>query len=413
MTLRLARWRKVFGDFSAHGLPFAVPGRSLEIKGSFDFGVSPRRDAPALLVAALLLAGVVGCRQDAEIKKVPTPVRTAEVQLIAAGTANTYSANIQPYQQVDLSFKSNGYLASIKQVRDADGHLRNIDQGDYVAKGTVLAIVQEDEYQEKLAQAKASLARSQAENERAKLSFDRISKLFAVGAATKPDYDDSNAQVESTTASVANAKAQIAEAQLALGYCELRAPFDGWVLKRNVDVGTLVGPATNGFTLADTRTVKAVFGVPDTAMGQVKLGSPESVTTEALPGSYAGHVTSISAAADPKSRVYSVEVRIDNPRNQLKAGMIASITLGGGRTNEKVMVVPLTAVIRSPDHKEGFAVYLTEGPGDTPTVRTQDVTLGDTYGNNIAVLSGLNVNDRVVTSGTNMIKAGEQVRVIP
>ncbi len=413
MTHRLVRWRKVFGDFSAHGLPFAVPGRSLEIKGSFDFGVSPRRDAPALLVAALLLAGAVGCRQETEIKKVPTPVRTAEVQLIAAGTANTYSANIQPYQQVDLSFKSNGYLASIKQVRDADGHLRNIDQGDYVAKGTVLAIVQEDEYQEKLAQAKASLARSQAENERAKLSFDRISKLFAVGAATKPDYDDSNAQVQSTTASVANAKAQIAEAQLALGYCELRAPFDGWVLKRNVDVGTLVGPATNGFTLADTRTVKAVFGVPDTAMGQVKPGSPESVTTEALPGSYAGHVTSISAAADPKSRVYSVEVRIDNPRNQLKAGMIASITLGGGRTKEKVMVVPLTAVIRSPDHKEGFAVYLTEGPGDTPTVRTQDVTLGDTYGNNIAVLSGLNVNDRVVTSGTNMIKAGEQVRVIP
>ena len=288
---------------------------------------------------------------------------------------------------------------------DADGHIRNIDQGDYVTKGTVLAVVQQDEYKDKLAQAKASLARSQAENERAKLSFGRISKLYEAGAATKPDYDDANAQVASTAAAVANAKAQVSEAQLALGYCELTAPFDAWVLKRNVDVGTLVGPATNGFTLADTRSVKAVFGVPDTAMGQVKLGSAQTVTTEALPGTFSGHITSISAAADPKSRVYSVEVRIDNPGNRLKAGMIASITLGGGRPNAKVMVIPLTAVIRSPDKTNGFAVFVAEGPGDTPKVRTQDVTLGDTYGNNISVLSGLNLADRVVTSGTNMIKS--------
>jgi multidrug efflux system membrane fusion protein len=371
--------------------------------------------APSLLLGlgVVCFAASLGCRQEAAVTKAPTPVRTAEVQLIDAGRTNTYSANIQPYQQVDLSFKSNGYVASVKQVKDADGHVRNIDQGDHVAKGTVLAVVQQDDYKEKLAQAQASLARSQAENERARLSFDRISKLYAAGAATKPDYDDTNAQVESTTAAVASAKAQVVEAQIALGYCELRAPFDSWVLKRNVDVGTLVGPATNGFTLGDTRSVKAVFGVPDTAMEHVTLGSPQTVTTEALAGSFSGHTTSISAAADPKSRVYSVEVRIDNPGNRLKAGMIASITIGAGRASEKVMVVPLTAVIRSPDKKDGFAVYLTDGTGDTPKVRTQDVTLGDTYGNNIAVLGGLNVADRVVTSGTNIIRAGEQVRVIP
>lgn len=374
--------------------------------------VDMRMKVASLLLGIACAAGAVGCRQEAVVDKSPTPVRTAEVQLIDAGTANTYSANIQPYQQVDLSFKSNGYLASIKQVKDADGHVRNIDIGDYVTQGTVLATVQQDEFQDKLAQAKASLARSLAENERAKLSYERITKLFAVGAATKPDLDDVTAQVASTAASVANAKAQVSEAQLALGYCELRAPFDGWVLKRTVDVGTLVGPATNGFTLADTRSVKAVFGVPDTAMTNVKLGSAQSVTTEALPGNFPGHITSVSAAADPKSRVYSVEVRIDNPRNELKAGMIASILLGGGRPNAKVIVVPLTAVIRSPDKKDGFAVYLTDGPGETPRVRTQDVTLGDTYGNNIAVLSGLSPGQQVVTSGTNMIKAGDQVRVM-
>jgi RND family efflux transporter MFP subunit len=156
-----------------------------------------------------------------------------------------------------------------------------------------------------------------------------------------------------------------------------------------------------------------VFGVPDTAIERVKLGSPQTVTTEALPGSFSGHVTSISAAADPKSRVYSVEVRIDNPKNLLKAGMIASITIGAGHPIGRVNVVPLTAVIRSLDNPNGFAVYVTEGAGDTVTVHTRDVTLGDTYGNNIAVLSGLTPKERVVTSGTNMIKNGQQVRVIP
>jgi len=366
-----------------------------------------------LAIITAVAVTLAGCVKATSEQPTLVPVRVTEVQTIDTGTANIYSANIEPYQQVDLSFKSNGYLASILQVRDAGGHMRNVDQGDYVTKGAVLATVQQDDYQQKLEQAKAQLARAQAENERAKLSFGRISALYAVGAATKPDYDDTNAQVQATQASVDNGKASVAEAEIALGYCELRAPFDAWVLKRNVDVGTLVGPATNGFTLADTRSVKAVFGVPDTAVGGIKPGSPESVTTEAMPGAFSGHVTSISAAADPKSRVYSVEVRIDNPGNRLKSGMIASISIGGGRKIQRVNAVPLTAVVRSPDNPNGFAVFVAEGTGDTVRVHTQDVKLGDTYGNLIAVLEGVNLKDRVVTSGTNMIKNGDEVRVIP
>ncbi len=372
-----------------------------------------RRVSALVMLVFLVTALFTACRKTAPEQAPLVPVRVTTVQTVDTSSANTYSANIQPYQQVDLSFKSNGYLTSIRQVRDADGHIRNIDQGDYVTKGTILASVQQDDYQQKLDQAKASLARSQAENERAKLSFGRISALYKVGAATQPDFDDTNAQVQSTTASVDNAKAQVTEAQIALGYCELRAPFDSWVLKRNVDVGTLVGPATNGFTLADTRSVKAVFGVPDTAIGRIKPGSPQTVTTEALPGSFSGHVTSISAAADPKSRVYSVEVRIDNPTNQLKGGMIASISVGAGQRIPRVNAVPLTAVVRSRDDPNGFAVFVASGAGDTVTVHTQDVKLGDTYGNVIAVLQGLSPKDRVVTSGTNMIKNGDEVRIIP
>ncbi len=159
------------------------------------------------LVAGLAAVMLSGCsKADIEPGRSWCPVRTTEVQTIDTGVGNTYSANIQPYQQVDLAFKSNGYLASIRQVRDADGHVRNIDQGDYVTKGTVLATVQQDDYQQKLDQAKAQLDRAQAEHERAKLSFERISALYKVGAATKPDYDDTNAQFQSTQAAVDNAE---------------------------------------------------------------------------------------------------------------------------------------------------------------------------------------------------------------
>ncbi len=154
----------------------------------------------ALVAAVALEAGCSKAQSDVTI----TPVRTALVQTIDTGSTNVYSTNIQPYQQVDLSFQSNGYITSIKQVRDADGHIRNVDQGDYIAKGTVLAVVQKDQYQQKLDQAKASLAKANAEHERAKLSFDRMTVLYKAGAATQPDYDDTRAQEQAQQAAVDN-----------------------------------------------------------------------------------------------------------------------------------------------------------------------------------------------------------------
>ena len=370
--------------------------------------------ATSLLAVSLAGATLMsGCREATSTPRPMTPVRTSEVQSINAGTSNTYSANIQPYQQVDLAFKSNGYLTSIRQVKDANGQVRNIDQGDWVTRGTVLATVDQSDYKEKLQQANAQLARGQANYERAKLSFDRMSVLYKNGAATVTDYDNANAQVLDTQASIQSAKASIAEAQIALAYCELRAPFDGWVVKRNVDVGQLVGPATNGFTISDVRSVKAVFGVPDTAMEHIRLGSPETITTDAVAGNFNGRVTSISPSADPKSRVYSVEVTLPNSDNRLKAGMIASITISPGPASQRVTVVPLTAVVRSLDNPNGFAVFLPEGSGDTVKVRLVDVELGAAYGNLIAVTRGLNPGDRVVTTGATMIKNGEEVKVIP
>jgi len=366
-----------------------------------------------LLAVSLVSVGILaGCRKDAVGTPSLTPVRIGEVQTIDSGSSNTYSANIQPYQQVELAFKSNGYLASIRQVRDATGKMRNIDQGDWVTKGTVLATVSEDDYKEKLQQANAQLARSNSNYERSKLSFDRMSVLYKNGAATVTDYDNTRAEMQDGAAAIESAKASVSEAQIALGYCQLRAPFDGWIVKRNVDEGQLVGPATAGFVISDVRSVKAVFGVPDIAMEHIRLGSPETVTTDAVAGNFEGHVTSISPSADPKSRVYSVEVTLPNGDNRLKAGMIASITINSGPEKKRVDVIPLTAVVRSLTRPNGFAVFLVEGTGDTVKVHQHEIELGSTYGNLIAVEEGLKPGDRIVTTGASLVKEGELVRNI-
>lgn len=366
-------------------------------------------------IQAWALAGLaisqIACTHAASEPPPLTPVRTAQVQEISTGSETKYSANIIPNAQVDLAFKSGGYVESIRQVRGADGRMRNLETGDWVNQGTVLAVVRQKDYNDQREQARAQLARAQSDYEHARRNYDRTSNLYSTQSATKPEYDAAIAQQDSAIAALNSAKATLAETQTALDDSSLRAPFDGWIIKRSVDVGSLVGPSVAGFTIADTGSVRAVFGVPDNAVGRIHLGQRQTITTDSLPEEFAGRVTAISPAADPKSRVYSVEVTVPNPRNQLKAGMIASLTLRGEMLPGSVLTVPLSAVIRDPQNPEGFAVLLAVGDGPA-TVRARAVELGDAYGNMIQVLGGVKAGERVVTSGSTLVKSGEQVRVM-
>lgn len=365
------------------------------------------------VITASLLASLVACRHEAAPNKQPLPVHTAMVQSVAVGNSARYSASIVPYSQVDLAFQSSGYVDHVRQVKSASGGMRNIDQGDWVTKGTVLAVVDQQNYQDKLLQAKAQLAGAQAQHLKDKLSFDRISTLYSTQSATKPELDSAQAQLDASAAQVDAAKAQISEAQTALAYCSLQAPFDGWIVKRNVDTGSFVSAATNGFTIADTRTVKAVFGVPDTSIGRVKVGQSQIITTDALPQTFTGRVTAISPSADAKSRVFSVEVSIANPKDELKSGMIASLSLEGSSLPRSIMAVPLSAVIHDPQRANGFAVLTAEGDGEIESAHLRPVELGDVYGDMIGVNGGLRFGERVVTTGATLVRNGEQVRVIP
>jgi multidrug efflux system membrane fusion protein len=236
-----------------------------------------------------------------------------------------YSANIKPDVQVDLAFKASGYVEEIFQVAGVDSRRRNVQEGDFIKKGTVMARVRANEYRDRVAEAQAALTK-------AKSDFDRAAKLFENQSVSKADYDAAYAGYTSAQA---------------LRDCALQAPMDGYVLRRNVEVGTLAALGMPGFVLADTRAVKAVFGVPDMIVGQMKMGDYQTVTTEAIPGvDFRGRISRIAPSADPNSRVFEVECTIPNPDNRLKAGMIAALKIAAQASSPSAMLLPLNAIVR-------------------------------------------------------------------
>lgn len=396
------------------------------------------------VLAALLacVSMVVSCSREESYEKPLTPVHVRAVeQYVAGGSGKRYTANIAPYTQVNLSFKVGGYIQEILQVRGADGRRRDIQPGDRVTKGTVLARVRQIDYVEKvhrakahlaegqksLEQAKAGLARSMAAWKEAKLNYMRAKNLFATRSLTKADYDAANARLQETQADVDSAKARIGENQdkiaaaraqlqeteITLQDASLKAPMDGVLLNRNIEVGALAVAGSVGFVMADVTTVKVVFGVPDLLLQDLQLGSSLAITTASLPDiEFDGQITEIAPSADSKSRVFNVEITVSNPKNQLKPGMIASLQVATGRSPEPVAVVPLSAVVRPKDDPDAYAVFVVAVQDDKQVARVRTVKLGTVYGNMIAVTQGVQVGERVIVTGAKLVVDGEHVRIV-
>lgn len=377
------------------------------------------RPSSVSLVCALLAGAVLtGCHETATIEKIPRPVRVRSVEPHGEAGQVRYSASIAPYEQVSLAFKVGGYVSEIRQVKGADNRLRNLQEGDLVVKGTVLARVRESDYREGVNRAKAAADEAQASFEKARLDFERAERLFASESLTKPDLDAARAAYEVNQARVEAARAQLAEVELSLRDTALSAPADAVVQERKIEMGTLVNPGSVGFVVADTSSVKAVFGVPDWLMQRARLGMALPVTIEAFGArEFPGLITAIAPFADPSSHVFEIELSIRNPQALLKPGMIATVTLptedpAAARSEAEALVVPLSAVVRPPESNQ-FAVFVVEGTGDNLVARMREVEVGQVYGNQVAVSNGLARGERVVVTGASLLADGEAVRIIP
>jgi RND family efflux transporter MFP subunit len=360
----------------------------------------------------VLLATASGCQQSTQVAaNSPTPVHVADVALYSSSEGLRYSASILPFAEAGLSFKSTGYVTEVKQVMGADGRPRNVGAGDYIGRGTVLAQIRHQDLKNQLDQAAAAVTQAEAQHLDASQDYERAKALFATRSLTKPEFDQAQARFDSTFAAVDQAKAGLHQAQLALSDADLTAPFSGYILARNIELGNLVAPGTVAFSIADTSSVKVSFGVPDYAVKHLRLGQEFSVHLQDDQKEYKGRVTSIAASADEKNRVFAIEVTVPNSKSYLKPGMIASLNLTGVQ-KAPVPTVPLSAVVANPGAPGRYAVFVATEQLGKWTAHMREVTLGETHESDVAV-DGVKQGEKVVVVGAADLKDGDLVQVLP
>src|SRR5271157_2341445 len=403
------RARIILGATASQGGIRESDRRGVDVMGSkFRKGLGPAITAVLFVMAA----ATNGCHQPTQVAaKSPTPVHVVDVTLYSPSEDLRYSASVLPFAQASLSFKSAGYVTEIKQVMGADGRHRDIGPGDYVARGAVLAQIRHQDLKNQLDQATATLSAAQAQSVEATRDFERAKTLYASESLTKPDFDRAQAKFDSTLAAVDQAKANVRQGQLALQDADLTAPFSGYIISRNIELGNLAAPGTSAFRIADISAVKIGFGVPDYAVRRLRLGQQFSIHLQDDPKEYNGRVTSIAASADEKNRVFAIEVTVPNPKSYLKPGMIASLSLAGVH-KAPVPAVPLSAVVADPGSSGRYAVFVAKEEGGKWLAHLRQVALGETHESDVAV-DGVNPGEKVVVVGAAGLKDGDSVQVLP
>jgi multidrug efflux system membrane fusion protein len=372
---------------------------------------------PACLVA---IAGALAsaCSQPAAASEPsPIPVKVERVAARDALGTNRYSGSLEPAVRVELAFRVGGYVSELAEIATPSGP-RPLDKGDVVKKGSVLARVRASEYSEKVKTASAQVGEAHAEQVLATQELERAERLFVGKAITRAEYDAKVARAESMKAELEAARARAGEAAVALGDTVLRAPFDGVVLARQGEIGTLVSPGQAVLVVADTRTMKAVFGAPQVLVEELALGSPVSVFVG--PESEArtpdrlleARITRIAPAADNNGRVFSVEAALPNQDGRLRAGSVVSVRVPEPLHGQDELVVPLRSVVRSPRDAHGFSAFVLDGDADRARARLANLELGEVVGNGVTVVHGLARGDRVVTVGATLLTDGADAVVI-
>jgi RND family efflux transporter MFP subunit len=354
-----------------------------------------------------------GCKTKAPPAASPTAVKVATVERATGGAGTRYSAQIAPATRLDLAFKVGGYVESVAIVPGVDGKPRILQEGDSVRAGMQLAALRKTDYVQHLNEAQAAFAQAKASRDQAQMDFDRVSKLIEHNAVAGAELDSARSRRDGESAALTGAKVRVDEAQSALSDTVLRSPLAGVVVKRTIEVGALAAPGTVAFAVADVSTVKAAFGVPDNVLPRIHLGAPQMMTTDAFPGvQFDGRISLIAPAADPRSRVFEVEVTIPNADGRLKPGMVASLSLEGATDqNAAAPLVPLAAIVRSP-HAGQFAVFVVEKSGTELIAHARDVELGEYLGQVIPIKLGLTGGEQIVIQGAGLLADGERVEVI-
>lgn len=332
-----------------------------------------------LLVCLIAAAAACGSGGDKARDKQPPlvkaePARTMRFvdRIEAVGTA---IAN----EQVTLSAPVTARIVGL-----------NFDDGSFVRRGQVIAVLQQ-------AQQNAQLREVQARAREAQQQLARVESLKDRGFATRSDYD---ARVAAAAAARAQAQGMRAE----IGDRVIRAPFAGWVSLRTISVGAMASQGTEIATISDIGTIKLDFTVPETMLAAIRPGLTIEARSAAYPDRpFNGTIHTIDAVVDPNSRAVRVRARLPNPDRLLRPGMMLNV--GIENAPRMALSVPELAVIGEGDQRFVYAV------DDGGRARRTAVRTGVRLGGRIEILAGLRPGQRVVTEGVVKVADGMQLRL--
>ena len=360
-----------------------------------------KRKAKPIVIAVsaiVLIIAVLGAVKGAQIfamieageAYVPPAqaVTTAEVLPVEWGVQLTAVGSLVAVQGVTVSTEVPGTVASI-----------HFESGETVDKGMLLVRLDTSVERAQLDSAVATARLAKAE-------LDRRNNLPPAGAVSQAEVDASAAEAKRAAAEVANVKAVIAKKTI-------RAPFSGRLGIRHINLGEVLQPGTPIVSLQSYDPIYAEFSLPQQALSQVSEGNAVALHTDAFPSmTWEGKVDVIDSEVNPNTRNFKARAIIDNPGGELRPGMFVDVQVRQP-VRRPVLAIPASSVLFAP---YGDSVYvLTEPQENTEPqeflVEQRFVRLGERRGDLVAVTSGLETDDTVVSTGAFKLQNGMAVTV--
>lgn len=332
------------------------------------------------------------------------PPMTVEMAKVGRGriTATlTVVGNLIGEQTVDVAPRVNGRITSI-----------NVKLGDRVRRGQVIAKIEDREIVEQLNQAQAShqvaeanIRQREADLNLAKTNVERSRNLFSRQLLPKQTLDDAEArytaavaQVDVSNAQLAQSQARLQELKINLSNTTVTSPVDGFVAKRNLDVGGFASQNTPVVGVVDISSLRLVANVVEKDLRAVSVGDRAEVEVDAYPGEkFAGRIARLAPVLDPATRTAAMEVEVPNAQFRLKPGMYARVELTI-EDKENAIVIPKIALVDSEGRRGVFM------PNEQNKAAFRPVTIGIENNRQAEILDGLQEGEQIVSVGAGAVR---------
>ncbi|BDG05163.1 efflux RND transporter periplasmic adaptor subunit [Anaeromyxobacter oryzae] len=359
-----------------------------------------KRNRTQLVVVIVGLVVVVGILAGVKAGQIVTMVRAGESFVPPPEAVASARVEAAQWESTRAAIGSIVAVRGVTLGAELPGLVREItfESGSFVKRGAVLVKLDTSAEEAQLAAAKADASL-------ASLSLQRTRKLRQGEANAQADLDTAEARAKQANAAVANLEATIAKKTV-------RAPFDGRISIRQVELGQILSPGTPIASLQAVTPIHADFWLPQQALADLKPGQRVRMHTDAFQGaSWDGEVTTVNPEVDPATRNVRVRATFPNDDGRLRPGMFANVEVLSEKARP-VLTIPATAVIFAPYGDSVFAVEEKKEGTRTVTVAHQKfVRTGERRGDLVAVEAGLKAGEAVVSSGAFKLRNGAPVKV--